>query len=155
MDIGVLAETGEHERRVSLTPSGARALYDAGHAVAIESGAGVTSGFPDQAYVDVGADIGKRGEVIDGASVVITVNGPDESALQLVPWSAVGSGHVVVGLHDPLARPARRLLVAQVRRDVGHMVGTCGCRRAARVCVIRFHMQLETLGAHSARARIT
>ena len=107
MHIGVLAETGERERRVSLTPSGVRALLDEGHAVAIESGAGVTSGFPDQAYVDVGADIGERGEVIDGASVVITVNGPDESALQLVPWSAVGSGHVVVGLHDPLARPAR------------------------------------------------
>ena len=107
MHIGVLAETGERERRVSLTPSGVRALYDAGHAVAIESGAGVTAGFPDQAYVDVGADVDERGEVVDGASVVITVNGPDESALQSAPWSAIGSGHVVVGLHDPLGRPAR------------------------------------------------
>ena len=107
MHIGVLAETGVFERRVSLTPSGVRALFGEGHAVAIESGAGVTSGFPDQAYADVGAYICERGEVIDGASVVITVNGPDESALQLAPWSAIGSGHVVVGLHDPLARPGR------------------------------------------------
>jgi len=57
MKIGVLKEIKENENRVSLTPSGARALTRAGHTVLVQAGAGIGSGFPDTGYSQAGADL--------------------------------------------------------------------------------------------------
>ncbi len=48
-------ETKPQEYRVGLTPTGARALLEAGHEALIERGAGIRAGFPDDAYADAGA----------------------------------------------------------------------------------------------------
>ena len=55
MQIGVVKEIKQAERRVALTPAGTRELVALGHDVLVESGAGVGSGFPDDAYATVGA----------------------------------------------------------------------------------------------------
>ena len=55
MQIGVVKEIKQAERRVALTSAGARELVALGHDVLIESGAGIGSGFPDDAYSSVGA----------------------------------------------------------------------------------------------------
>ncbi len=57
MKIGVVKEIKEEEYRVALTPAGASALIDRGHAVLVERGAGFGSGFADEEYHDVGAII--------------------------------------------------------------------------------------------------
>jgi alanine dehydrogenase len=54
MRVGVLRETKDREMRVALLPGGARALIAAGHEVALESGSGEGSGFPDEHYEAVG-----------------------------------------------------------------------------------------------------
>ena len=63
MDIGVPKEIKDREYRVGLTPASVKALCAAGHAVAVETQAGVGAGFPDDAYERAGASI-----VADAAS---------------------------------------------------------------------------------------
>ena len=55
MKIGVPKEIKASEYRVALAPSGTAALVDAGHAVLVESGAGIGSGFSDEQYKSAGA----------------------------------------------------------------------------------------------------
>jgi alanine dehydrogenase len=57
MKIGVPKEIKTNENRVALVPAGAETLIAAGHSVLVETGAGVGSGFPDEAYTSVGAKI--------------------------------------------------------------------------------------------------
>jgi alanine dehydrogenase len=57
MKIGVPKEIKTNENRIALVPAGAEALIGAGHEVMIETGGGLGSGFPDDAYTAVGARI--------------------------------------------------------------------------------------------------
>src|SRR5205085_6429166 len=57
MKIGVPKEIKTNENRIALVPAGAESLAGAGHSVLIETGAGLGSGFPDEAYTAVGAKI--------------------------------------------------------------------------------------------------
>ena len=57
MKIGVPKEIKTNENRIALVPAGAESLVTKGHTVLIETGAGVGSGFPDEAYTSVGAKI--------------------------------------------------------------------------------------------------
>ena len=50
MLIGVPKEIKTNENRIALVPAGAEALVAAGHTVFIEQGAGLGSGFTDEAY---------------------------------------------------------------------------------------------------------
>ena len=49
MNVGVPAEIKPDERRVALTPAGARELTRRGHRVIVQWGAGTGAGFPDSA----------------------------------------------------------------------------------------------------------
>jgi alanine dehydrogenase len=57
MKIGVPKEIKTNENRIALVPAGAESLVAAGHSVLIETNGGIGSGFPDEAYVAVGAKI--------------------------------------------------------------------------------------------------
>ena len=56
-DISIPAEVRPSEYRVALAPAGVHALTNAGHRVFIEHNAGLGSGFEDEAYREVGAQI--------------------------------------------------------------------------------------------------
>jgi alanine dehydrogenase len=58
MRVGVAKEIKPQEYRVALTPAGARELVQGGHEVVVETGAGLGSAFPDEAYERAGATIG-------------------------------------------------------------------------------------------------
>ena len=57
MRIGVPREVKDGERRVGLTPDGARQLTADGHAVLVAAGAGVAVGFTDADYANAGARV--------------------------------------------------------------------------------------------------
>ena len=57
MIIGVPKEIKNNENRVGMTPSGVAEVVKQGHQVYIQHTAGVNSGFPDEAYQAVGAQI--------------------------------------------------------------------------------------------------
>src|SRR3954468_25004767 len=57
MIIGVPKEIKAQEHRVGLIPSTASMLTRKGHTVLVQKSAGIGSGYPDQAYIDAGAQI--------------------------------------------------------------------------------------------------
>jgi len=57
MIIGVPKEIKTHENRVALLPGGVTKMKRNGHDVMIEKGAGKGSGFPDEQYIEAGAEI--------------------------------------------------------------------------------------------------
>ena len=79
MQIGIPKEIKTNENRVSLVPAGAEALVAAGHAVLVERGAGLGSGFADEQYVAVGAKIAPDADATwTAADLIIKVKEPIE-----------------------------------------------------------------------------
>lgn len=77
MKIGVPKEIKLAERRVAATPAGVKALTDHEHQVFVEAGAGVGSGFLDEAYLQAGAKLLERAEDIWGeADMILKVKEP-------------------------------------------------------------------------------
>lgn len=73
MIIGVPKENKHNEFRVAAIPSSVAALTQKGHTVYVEYGAGVGSGFPDQAYMDAGAQMAEKKEVYEKARLLYKV----------------------------------------------------------------------------------
>jgi alanine dehydrogenase len=77
MRVGVVKEVKVAERRVALTPAGARELTARGHEVLVEAGAGAGARLGDDAYEAAGARIaGDSGEVWDAAELLLKVKEP-------------------------------------------------------------------------------
>jgi alanine dehydrogenase len=74
--IGVAKEIKPQEYRVALTPAGALELVQRGHEVIVERGAGVGSGFADDAYTAVGARVVDVDEVWATAELLLKVKEP-------------------------------------------------------------------------------
>ncbi|MGA0879705.1 MAG: alanine dehydrogenase [Ilumatobacteraceae bacterium] len=83
--VGVLREIKTDERRVALTPEGARRLVADGRAVVIETGAGLGSGHEADEYRDAGASIvSGPGAVTDAATLLVHVKEPQPSEFALL-----------------------------------------------------------------------
>ena len=79
MIVGVPKEVKDHESRVGVTPAGVKALVEAGHKVLVETSAGALSGFPDDEYQAVGAEIvGSAYDTWRLAEMVVKVKEPVE-----------------------------------------------------------------------------
>jgi alanine dehydrogenase len=84
MKIGVPRERKTLEKRVAVTPEGAKQLIQRGHTVLIETGAGVGSSFSDQDYQAVGCSIAPTlAEVWGQAELLVKVKEPDASEFEL------------------------------------------------------------------------
>lgn len=91
MKIGIPREIKTNENRVSLVPAGAEALVAAGHAVTVEAGAGLGSGFSDAQYVAAGAQIAKDAEAIwANADLIVKVKEPIEPE-----WKRIRPGQLI------------------------------------------------------------
>ena len=101
MIVGVLKEQSEGETRVALTPAAAATLIKMKAQVQVESGAGRTAGFEDQAYTAKGATLADRAAVLANAEVLLTVKVPAAEAL-----AGVKKGALIIGHCDPLAAGA-------------------------------------------------
>ena len=87
MRIGVPTEIKTQEYRVGLTPESVGELTNAGHAVNIQSGAGLGSGFSDEEYVGVGANVLPDADhVFAESSLIVKVKEPQaEEISRLTP----------------------------------------------------------------------
>lgn len=80
MVVGTVKEIKIGESRVGLTPYGSDLLINHGHRVLVEKNAGVNSGFPDEEYKNVGAEIIKSAaQVYKKAEMIIKVKEPQEA----------------------------------------------------------------------------
>lgn len=84
MIIGVSKEIKNNENRVGLTPAGAEALVKAGHKVLVEMGSGLGSGFADEDYTAVGAElISDKKQLFDTSEMIVKVKEPLPSEYDL------------------------------------------------------------------------
>lgn len=84
MIIGVSKEIKNNENRVGLTPAGAEALVKAGHRVLVETGSGLGSGFADESYVSMGAElIPDKKQLFSEAEMIVKVKEPLPSEYDL------------------------------------------------------------------------
>lgn len=91
MKIGIPKEIKTNENRVALIPSGVGALVTAGHAVLVETGAGLGSGFSDAQYEAMGAYIAPSAEEVWAkAELIVKVKEPTQ-----IEWPRIRSGQVI------------------------------------------------------------
>lgn len=91
MIIGVPKEIKTNENRIALVPAGAELLVGAGHTVYVEQGAGVGSGFPDEAYAQAGARLlATADEVWAKAEMIMKVKEPIA-----VEWPRMRPGQII------------------------------------------------------------
>ncbi|MBG9491081.1 MULTISPECIES: alanine dehydrogenase [Bacillus] len=76
MIIGVPKEIKNNENRVALTPGGVSQLISNGHRVLVETGAGLGSGFENEAYESAGAEIIADPQQVWDAEMVMKVKEP-------------------------------------------------------------------------------
>ena len=104
MIIGVVKETYPGEARVALVPPLVAPLVKAGLQVRVESGAGTAAGWTDAAYVEKGATIASRDEVLQ-AEVLLVVRGGGANAAASDDAKKLHRGQTLIGMLDPLNAP--------------------------------------------------
>ena len=104
MRIGVAREIKPQEYRVALTPAGALELVQRGHEVIVETGAGVGSGFADEAYAAVGARLADVDEVWASAELLLKVKEPIEPEYARLREGLTLFTYLHIAADEPLTR---------------------------------------------------
>jgi NAD(P) transhydrogenase subunit alpha len=99
MRIAVARETDPAEDRVAATPDTVKKLKSLGADVAVESGAGIKSGIPDDDFAAAGATI--AADAVKDADVVLKVRRPGASDLVQYKKDAI-----VIAIMDPYGNEA-------------------------------------------------
>jgi len=102
--IGVAKEIKQQEYRVALTPAGALELVQRGHEVVVEHGAGVGSGFADEAYSAVGARLADVDEIWSSAELLLKVKEPIEPEYGRLREGLTLFTYLHIAADEPLTR---------------------------------------------------
>lgn len=94
--VAVPKETAPGERRVASVPEVVQKLVKSGVSVRVETGAGVGSNYPDDAFSAAGATVVDRTTLLNSAGILLTVQPPSSGDLKKLP-----GGSIVVGFLSP------------------------------------------------------
>ena len=84
MDIAILKESKPEEYRVPVIPEGVRQLVEKGHRVMVQRDAGISAGYPDDAYEQAGAQIMEdASEIASSAQLIVKVKEPIENEFRV------------------------------------------------------------------------
>jgi len=97
--IAVVRETAAGETRVAATPETVKKFIGLGADLSVESGAGENASISDADYEAAGATVAPLAKVLDGAGIILAINGPDPASL-----NDAGAGTLLVGALDPVRR---------------------------------------------------
>ena len=93
----VLKETFESEKRVALVPDEVKKYFDLGFKVTIEKDAGIKSGFLDEDYRKLNANISQNVEKsIKESDIIIKIQKPDQGIINIMK-----TGTILMGLLSP------------------------------------------------------
>lgn len=113
MNIGVINESNKIENRVGLSPSGVSFLAERGHRVYIQAGAGLKSGYSNEEYSSLGANIVfTKEEAIGRSDIVLNLSPLDEEECKFVK-----KGQILFGFHH-LAVARKKNLEELLKKDV-------------------------------------
>lgn len=99
MKIAVVRETAPGETRVAATPETVKKFIGLGAEVAVETGSGESASISDADYEAAGASVSPRAKTLDGADLVLCIDGPDAGSLK-----GAKPGAILVGALDPFRR---------------------------------------------------
>ena len=102
MQIGVPKEIKDQEFRVGLSPNSVRVLIDKEHSVAVETGAGVGSGFSDRDYREAGATIVPDAQAAWSQELVIKVKEPLAAEYDLIRQGQILFTYLHLAANKPL-----------------------------------------------------
>jgi H+-translocating NAD(P) transhydrogenase subunit alpha len=94
MKVAVAAEVEAGEPRVAATPESIKKIIALGAEVAVETGAGIKSGFLDSDYAAAGATV--SADALNGADIVLKVRRPQAAEL-----ARYKRGAIVIAIMDP------------------------------------------------------
>ncbi len=93
LQLAVLKEQNDHERRVAAVPETVKKLIAAGCAVTVESGAGENAAYPDNLYKEAGAKIAaSAAAAVKTADILLSVGAPSDAALKAMKKNALVIG---------------------------------------------------------------
>src|SRR5436305_5710989 len=124
MRIGVAKEIKSDEYRVALTPAGALELINGGHEVALETGAGLGSSFPDEAYERVGVEIVSVAEVWERSDLVLKVKEPIAAEYARLREGQILFTYLHIAADEPLTRALIDSGIAAVAYETVEVRGT-------------------------------
>jgi alanine dehydrogenase len=103
MLVGVPKEVKAHEYRVGLAPGSVREFVHHGHQVLVETMAGVGTGFSDDDYRKVGADIaGDAADVFARAEMIVKVKEPQPAEIAMLRGGQVLFTYLHLAADKPL-----------------------------------------------------
>lgn len=111
MKLGIPKESHAGESRVALIPANVARLLKKNVQVLVESNAGDHAGFTDEDYVEAGATIASREQVLSGSDVITVVNAKNEQLAELK--ATIKPHQIVIGMMDPLAHPENAQAIAE------------------------------------------
>jgi len=97
MNVGILKENMEGEKRVALIPEHVPLLAKSGLSVFIEKGAGGEAGYSDDMYAERGASIVERKEVFEKSDMIVCIHRPRDINL-------MHDNQTIIGMLDPFSR---------------------------------------------------
>lgn len=120
MNIGIPKETSVEERRVALTPVGVYALVNEGHTVYVEKGAGDASGFNDQEFREVGAEVVfSAEEVFHRCQLIAKIQSPTEGEARLLSADKMVLSFLNLGM---MRQPTIDMLVERQVTALGYEI---------------------------------
>ena len=111
MKIGVLKEN--NDARVAIIPEIAKKFIEENNQVLVETNAGKQASFDDQAYVEIGASILSREELLKEVEILVMINPPGSEDI-----SKLSEGTILVSLFQPFADPSVLDLPAKYKLTV-------------------------------------
>ncbi|MFY9232918.1 MAG: Re/Si-specific NAD(P)(+) transhydrogenase subunit alpha [Fimbriimonadaceae bacterium] len=110
----MLTESAEGEKRVAVTPEGAKVIRERGFEMAVQRGAGEAAGYPDGDYAQAGASLLDASSVYDSSDMLLKVLAPSEASAGDV--GHIREGGAIISFLFPSSNPAvvERLCVRRV-----------------------------------------
>jgi NAD(P) transhydrogenase subunit alpha len=100
MKVAVLKEAAG-ETRCAAIPETVKKFIALGAEVAVEAGAGETASIADSEFEVAGATVGSRADALNGAGIILAINGPEPASLK-----GADKGALLVAALDPSRRRA-------------------------------------------------
>lgn len=113
MLVVALKETREHEKRIAISPDSVSRLKKIGYQIGIENSAGILSGYPDDFYIQAGAQVKEIKELASNATILLCAQMPEKQIISYLPEKIC-----VIGMLSPLMMTEEIKLLCEKKATV-------------------------------------
>jgi NAD(P) transhydrogenase subunit alpha len=117
LKIGVIKETKPGENRVALTPQVAAQFIKQGFTCIVESGAGYTSNYSDEQYIQSGCEVSDKLSMITNSDIIIKVNALTEDEIGLCKPNTVTISYMYHAFNPDLVRMCMQQQISAFSMD--------------------------------------